>query len=143
MRRTIAIAVALAALAVPSIAMAVSRVLHGPAGSGGGATIDIQFNVKHGRATKITRLELNNIPATCQGYPSTAASYSFAHHIAVSSKGSFHAKEVANGGRVAYTVSGHFSSLRKATGKLHIKGTVPGCRSADTGGVHWKATATH
>lgn len=143
MRRTIAVAICIAALAVPSIAVAFSRVLHGRAGTGGVATIDIQFNIKHGRATKITRLELNNIPATCQGFPPTAASYSFPHRIVISSKGTFRAKDVGNAGRVTYMVSGHFITLRKAAGKLRIKGTVPGCRSADTGIVHWTATETH
>jgi hypothetical protein len=114
-----------------------------PAGSGGVATIDIQFNIKHGRATKITRLELNNIPASCVGFPSTAVSYSFPHHIFISRIGRFHATDVVNGGRVTYMVRGHFITRRKAAGKLRIDGTVPGCRSADTGLVSWTATATH
>ncbi len=143
MRRTIATTIAIAFLAVPSVAMALSRVLHGPAGSGGVATIDIQFNIKHARATKITRLEMNNIPASCKGFGPTSVFYSFPHHISISAKGTFRAKDVRNGGRVTYMVSGHFITLRKAAGKLRIKGTVPGCRSADTGLVSWTATATH
>jgi hypothetical protein len=141
-KRTIAAMLGIAVLAVPAVALAFSRVLHGPAGSGGVGTIDIQFNIKHGRATKITRLELNNIPASCRGFPSTAASYSFPHHIFISRDGRFRAKDVANGGRVTYMVRGHFTTLRKAAGKLRINGTVPGCRSADTGLVSWSATAT-
>jgi hypothetical protein len=142
MIRPIAATLGIAALAMPASAMALSRVLHGPAGSGGVATIDIQFNIVHGKATKITRLELNNIPASCRGFPSTAASYSFPHHISISSNGTFRARDVANRGRVTYLVSGHFITLRKAAGKLRINGTVPGCRSADTGLVSWTATAT-
>jgi hypothetical protein len=142
MRRMLVATVVLAALALPSVAIALSRVVHGPVGSGGVATIDIQFNLKHGRATKITRLELNNIPASCQGSAATAASYSFPHHIVIS-KGTFHAKDVRHGGRVTYMVRGHFVSARKPTGKLRIKGTVPGCPSADSGLVSWTATATH
>ncbi len=42
-----------------------------------------------------------------------------------------------------YSVTGHFLTLHKATGTLRIKGTVPGCRTADTGVVHWTATKTH
>lgn len=142
MRRTIAVALGIAILAVPSVALAFSRVLHGAAGSGGVATIDIQFNIKHGRATKITRLELNNIPASCQGSASTAVYYSFPHHILISRDGRFHAKDVANRGRTTYMVRGHFLTLRKASGKLRINGPVPGCSSADTGVVSWTATAT-
>lgn len=139
----VAVGICIAALAVPSIALAFSRVLHGPAGSGGVATIDIQFNIKHGRATKITRLEMNNIPATCQGFAPTAVYYSFPHRILISSQRTFHSKDVVNGGRVTYMVSGHFITLHKAAGKLRIMGTVPGGCKADTGVVHWTATATH
>jgi polyisoprenoid-binding protein YceI len=143
MKRTIAAMVAIAALAVPSVAMALSRVLHGRVGSGGVATIDIQFNIKHGRATTITRLEMNNVPASCKGFPSTATYYSFPHHILISPKRTFRARDVGNGGRTTYMVSGRFITLRKATGKLRIKGTIPGCRTADTGLVSWTATVTH
>jgi hypothetical protein len=142
MRRTIAATAGIAVLAVPSVALAFSRVLHGQAGSGGVATIDIQFNIKQRRATKITRLELNNIPASCRGFPSTAASYAFPHHIFISRTGTFSAKDVANGGRVTYMVRGHFITLRKAAGKLRIHGAVPGCHSADTGLMSWTAKAT-
>jgi hypothetical protein len=142
MRRTVALTLGLALFAVPSVALAASRVLHGRAGSGGVATIDIQFNISHGRATRITRLEMNNIPATCEGSSSTAVFYSFSHHISISRDGNFHSMDVDNGGRATYAVSGHFITLRKATGRLRIKGTVSGCRSADTGPVSWTATAT-
>jgi hypothetical protein len=142
MRRTIVVTLGVALLAAPSIAEALSRVLHGPVGAGGVATIDIQFNIKSGRATQITRLEMNNIPATCQGFASTAVFYSFPHHISISRSGRFHAKDVVNGGRTTYLVRGHFITPRKATGKLRIEGTVSGCRSADTGLVSWTATAT-
>jgi hypothetical protein len=68
--------------------------------------------------------------------------YSFPHHISISRSGNFHSMDVADGGRTTYAVSGHFISLSKATGRLRIKGTVSGCRSADTGPVSWTATAT-
>jgi hypothetical protein len=29
-----------------------------------------------------------------------------------------------------------------ASGKLHVKGSVPGCPDADTGVVHWSAKKT-
>ena len=136
-------------LALPTAALALSRVLHGPAGPGRSATVDIQFNIKKGHPTKITRLELNNIPASCQGGPPTATYYSFVHRISVSRKGRFNARETANGGRVTYTASGHFigpysrsKGPYQAAGTLRIKGPVPSCRSADTGLVHWVANRT-
>lgn len=128
------------ALAIPVAALALARVLHGPAGPGQSASVDVQFNIKKGRPTKITRFELNNIPASCRGYPPTAVSATFSKHIPVSAKRRFHASETTNYGRVTYTVTGRFSSLHKAAGKLQVKGTVPGCMSADTGTVHWSAT---
>jgi len=124
-------------LATPAVALALSRVLHGPAGSGGAGTVDVQFNIKKKHATKVTRFEFSNIPATCRGFPPTAVSDTFAHKIAVAADGRFHATEKTNAGRVTYTVSGRFLTLHEAAGKLRVKGTVPGCRSADTGKVHW------
>jgi hypothetical protein len=85
---------------------------------------------------------MNNIPASCRGFPSTATYYSFPHHISIARNGAFHSTDVANGGRVTYMVRGHFITLRRAAGKLRIHGTVMGCRSADTGLVSWTATAT-
>lgn len=142
MRRMIGVSLGIAVLAVPSAAAALSRVLHGPAGPGASASIDIQFRIQHGQASKITRLELNNIPASCKGYSPTAVSYSFPHHILISHGGRFHAKDVLYAGEVTYTVRGHFLTLKKATGTLRVSGTVPGCRSADSGVVSSTATAT-
>jgi hypothetical protein len=136
-------------LALPTAALAVSRVLHGPAGPARSATVDIQFDIKNGHPTKITRLELNNIPASCQGGSPTATYYSFAHQISVSRKGTFHVKETASGGRATYAARGHFigpysrsKGPYKAVGTLRIKGPVTGCASADTGRVHWVANRT-
>jgi hypothetical protein len=138
MRRTTALTISVAVLlALPSFALALARVLHGPAGPGANAVIDLQFNIKKHHATKITRFEFANIPASCQGFSPTAVSDRFAGSIHVSSTGTFHAKQTVNAGHVTYTMSGHFINLHKATGKLRIKGAVAGCSSADTGTVHW------
>lgn len=150
MRRGTAVLVGIVMLlALPTAALALSRVLHGPAGPGPSATVDIQFNLRNGHPTTITRLELNNIPATCEGGAPTATYYSFTHRISVSAKQRFRAKETADGGRVTYTVRGHFigpysrsKGPYKAVGTLRIKGPVPGCASADTGRVHWVANRT-
>jgi hypothetical protein len=142
MKRNTALMIAIAvALAVPAIAWA-STVLHGPAGPGPNAVVDVQFNSKHGHPTKITRFEFSNIPAACTGFSPTAVSDTFSHPILVASDGTFHATEKLRAGRTTYTVSGRFSSVKKATGHLRIKGTVTGCTSADSGRVHWKALPT-
>jgi uncharacterized protein (DUF2147 family) len=139
MRRSIAL-VAVVALALPAAALAGRRVIHGPAGAGSG-TVDITLVTKKGQITKLTRFEFNNIQATCKGSrPSvTAVSNQFPHTIKVASDGSFSAKVKVNGGHVTYTVSGDFKDQNSASGKLRVKGAVPGCGTADTGTVHWSA----
>src|SRR5919201_3988585 len=137
MRRTL-IALALLALALPAAALAARRVIHGPAGGGSG-TVDITLVAKKGVVKKLTRVEFNNIQASCTGFPPTAVSSTFPHTIFVNRKGDFSATVKQNGGRVTYTVHGHFKSQNSASGTLRVKGAVPGCGKADTGKVHWSA----
>jgi hypothetical protein len=136
--RTIVIVGVVVALLLPAAAIAARRVIHGPAGGGSG-TVDITLVAKKGSVKKLTRFEFNNIPATCVGYPPTATSGTFPHTIQVGTDGKFHTKVKQNGGRVTYSVSGHFTSQDKAAGTLRIKGSVAGCATADTGKVHWSA----
>jgi len=126
------------ALLVPAAALAARRVIHGPAGGGSG-TVDITLVAKHGKVKKLTRFEFNNIQVKCTGFPPSAASGTFPHTIKVATDGKFHASVKQNGGRVTYTVRGHFSSQDKAAGTLRIRGTVPGCAKADSGKVRWSA----
>ncbi|HEX6458823.1 MAG TPA: hypothetical protein VF032_07895 [Thermoleophilaceae bacterium] len=139
MRRGMTLALAVL-LALPAVALAARRVIHGPAGAGSG-TVDITLVTKNGAVKKLTRFEFNNIQATCKGSSTTvtAVSDQFPHTIKVASDGSFAAKVKVNGGRVTYRVSGHFKNQNSASGKLRVKGTVPGCGNADTGTVHWSA----
>lgn len=127
-----------ALLVLPAFALAARRVIHGPAGGGSG-TVDITLVSKHGAVKKLTRFEFNNIPVTCTGFPPSATSGTFPHTIKVDSDGKFHASVKQNGGRVTYTVHGHFKNQDKASGTLRVNGTVPGCSKADTGKVHWSA----
>ena len=137
MRRTLLV-LALLALALPAAALAARRVIHGPAGGGSG-TVDITLVSKKGVVKKLTRFEFNNNQATCTGFPPTAVSSTFPHTIFVNGKGDFSATVKQNGGRVTYTVHGHFKSQNSASGTLRVKGAVPGCGKADTGKVHWSA----
>jgi hypothetical protein len=127
-------------LLVPAVALGLTRTLHGPAGPVADSSVDITFKYTGHHAKVITRLELNNIPVTCLGGGSSATYYKFAHHIRVSSTGKFHATETPKGGHATYKVKGRFKGVHKATGTLHITGTVPACPSADSGVVHWSAT---
>jgi hypothetical protein len=137
--RRISVVVAVFALALPAAALAARRVIHGSAGGGSG-TVDITLvTSKKGVVKKLTRFEFNNIQATCKGFPPTAVSNTFPHTIPVARDGSFDASVKQNGGRVTYTVSGDFKDKDHASGKLRVKGAVPGCGKADTGHVHWTA----
>jgi hypothetical protein len=126
------------ALLLPAAALAARRVIHGPAGSGSG-TVDITLVAKNGNVKKLTRFEFNNIAANCAGNAPTATSGTFPHTIKVGTDGRFHTTVKQNGGRVTFSVRGHFTSQDKAAGTLRIKGAVPGCGTADTGKVHWSA----
>jgi hypothetical protein len=137
MRRGV-IAGVVVSLVLPAAALAARRVIHGPAGGGSG-TVDITLVAKNGNVTKLTRFEFNNIPVTCTGSAPSATSGTFPHTIKVGADGKFHTTVTQNGGRVTYTVRGHFSSQDQAAGTLRIKGTVPGCSRANTGKVHWSA----
>jgi hypothetical protein len=130
----------LVALALPAAALAARRVISGHAGGGSGE-VDITLVTKNATVKKLTRFEFNNIAASCAGRPATAVSSSFPHTILVASDGRFHATAKPNGGRVTYTVSGHFRDQNHASGTLRVKGAVPSCASADSGRVRW--TATH
>jgi|SRR5690349_3533732 len=140
MSRRIPLLLALVALVLPAAALAARRVIHGPAGGGSG-TVDITLftSKKTGAVTKLSRFEFNNIQATCVGFPNTAVSGQFPHTIKVKSDGTFSASVKQNSGRVTYTVSGKFKNQNSASGKLRVRGTVPGCSKADTGKVHWSA----
>ena len=139
MRRTgVLILCLLAFCALPSIAFALTRVIHWKSTTSS-ATIYITFKIRHGQPKVITTFEFNNIPASCPGYAPTAVSDTFAQRIKVGSRWRFHATETTNNGRVTYTVRGRFLTLRKAKGTLRVKGTVPGCLAADTGTVAWTA----
>jgi hypothetical protein len=137
MKRTGVLSIAILLL-LPAVALGLTRTLHGPAGPVTDSSVDITFKYSHHQANVITRFELNNIPITCAGGRSSAVSYKFAHRIAVSSAGKFHKRKSANG--ATYKVRGRFEGVHKATGTLHVTGTVPGCPSGDTGVVHWSAT---
>jgi len=138
MRSRVVVAVSLVALTLPAAALAARRVMHGPAGGGSG-TVDITLVSKKGVVKKLTRFEFNNIQASCTGFPATAVSNEFPHTIKVKSDGTFHTSVKVNGGRATYTVSGKFKNQNQASGKLRVKGPVPGCAKADTGSVHWSA----
>ena len=134
----VGVGLAVALLLLPAVALAARRVIHGPAGGGSG-TVDITLVAKHGSVKKLTRFEFNNIPVTCTGFPPSATSGTFPHTIHVGKDQKFSASVKQNGGRVTYTVHGHFKSQDKAAGTLRIAGTVPGCSKADSGKVHWSA----
>ena len=136
--RTITGVVVAVALLLPAAALAARRVISGSAGGGSGH-VDITLVTKNGHVKKLTRFEFSNVAVNCTGFTPSATSGTFPHTIKVGSDGKFHASAKQNGGRVTYTVHGHFKSQDKASGTLRISGTVPGCAKADSGKVHWSA----
>ena len=144
MARTLArrwgfLAVAMVMLAVPATALAAIHYLSGPVGSGAGnAGVEIHFDARNGKPNEIKLFGFFNVPVSCQPSGSTAISGHFSGSIEVSSD-KFSRTQKVDSGQTTYMVSGTFSGLNKAAGKLRIKGTVPGCLSGDTGSLSWHA----
>lgn len=140
LRRSLgALAVVVAILALPAVALAAFHALNGPVGSGANnAGVEVHFITKHGHIKYIKRFGFFNVPATCTPSGTTAFSGSFPHRIRVSAN-KFHSTQTVNSGRTTYKVRGQFRSLHKAVGTIRIKGATAGCGSADTGRLHWHA----
>lgn len=121
-------------------AFARSGQYNGPAASGHGAGVEFGTKQVRGRPIVVRRFEFHNIPARCQGYAGSAVTDMLTITMKVDSQRRFSGAEALNGGRVKVKVSGRFAKrFGKATGTLSVKGTVPGCSTADTGLVHWTA----
>jgi hypothetical protein len=140
-RRLTLIAVLTSLLAIPAVALAAAINLHGPAGSGANhSVVDVTVVVKHGKPVKVVRFTFANVLVPCPPYSATALSDLFPRHMTVSKSGRFHGTATLNGGRRTYMVAGRFTKAgHKATGTLHITGTIPACRHGDSGVVHWSA----
>jgi hypothetical protein len=125
-----------------ALAFAANRSYNGPAGSGPHAGVEFGAHFRKGHAVGVYRFEYHNIPAQCQGYGATATTDKLDITMKVNAKRKFGAKTTLNGGKVTVKVHGRFAKdYSKATGTLRVRGTVPGCSSADTGVVDWQAPA--
>jgi len=131
-----------ACLAWCAAASASSVQYNGPAGAGNGAGVEFGAKQVHSRPALVRRFEFHNIPAACQGSAPTAVSGMLTITMTVSSHRRFSGAQALNGGRYKVTVSGTFArGYHKATGTIRVRGTVPGCASANTGTVEWSAPA--
>jgi len=117
------------------------RQYNGPVGAGANnAGVEFGTKLVKGRPTLVRRFEFHNVPAACKGSAGTAVSDPLTITMKIDGNRTFHGSESLNGGRVKVQVSGSFSkSFAKASGTLRARGDVPGCGSADTGILHWKA----
>jgi hypothetical protein len=123
-------------------AYATSVQYNGPAASGNGAGVEFGAKQAHGRPAVVRRFEFHNIPAACAGYAGTAATDMLTITMKVTKSRRFSGTQSLNAGRLHVVVHGAFArNLKKATGTIRVRGTVPGCASADTGSVHWSASA--
>ena len=121
-------------------AFASSSQYNGPAASGNGAGVEFGLQRARGKPRTVRRFEFHNIPAQCKGYGGSAVTGQLTITMRVSSHRKFAGTESLNGGRETVKVSGTFArGFGKASGTLRVRGTVPGCTSADTGVVHWRA----
>lgn len=126
-------------------AYATSVHYNGPA-AGGTNHAGVEFNAKQAnkRPAAVLRFEFHNIPAACTGYAPTAVNNMLTIAMKVTNSRHFNGTQALNGGLEHVTVHGSFSaSFKQATGTIRVHGTVSGCRSADTGIVHWTARALH
>jgi hypothetical protein len=138
---TVSAVTALAGLVAAATALAAAgQQYNGPAGSSPNAGVEFNARLAKGRPTQVRRFEFHNIPAQCAGYGPTAVTEQLSITMKVTGKRTFTGTGSANSGRVTAKVSGRFSrSFGRATGTLRVAGTVPGCRTADTGMVRWTA----
>jgi hypothetical protein len=137
---TVSAATAIAGLAVAATALAAGQQYNGPAGSSPNAGVEFHASLTKGRPTQVRRFEFHNIPAQCAGYGPTAVTERLSITMKVTAKRTFTGTGSANSGRVTAKVRGRFSrTSSRATGTLRVSGTVPGCRTADTGVVRWTA----
>ena len=127
-------------MGLPGIALAASRQYNGPTETGVNAGVEFGTRLVNGRPVVVRRFGWSNLPAQCKGYGTTATSDKLGAELPVTSKRRFHLTTKISGDVV--TVAGRFSrDFRKATGTIRVKGTVPGCASADTGTLRWTAPA--
>jgi len=134
--------VGLPLLALPPLALAASRFYRGPVGTGAN-NADIEITARLAKArphrpTKLTRIEWANVPVSCGRFGRGATSDFYPKEVPVSG-GAFSSSAKLHGGRQTVTLSGQFHNHpRSITGKIRIKGTVPGCPVADSGSLTWK-----
>ena len=133
--------VALSAAAAPAAKRAPNRSYNGPAGNGANAGVEFGAHVKNKHPVSVFRFEYHNIPAQCQGSGTTATSDKLdGVTMKLNAKRKFGVKTKLNGDKVTVNVHGRFSKdYSTVSGTLRVKGTVPGCPSADTGVVDWHA----
>ena len=150
MRRSVVVTLGvMIALAASASALAVSRPsthhYNGTADPGKPAGVEVAVRFVHGVPAKVLHFEWHNIPAQCSGYGSTATTDSiFPVGMTVDSHHRFGGSGRFNGGRARTTVSGGFSRQNeRAAGTFRVRGTVSGCRTVDTGVVHWTAKLLH
>ncbi len=142
-RVLVLLGVAIALLVLPGVALAASRFYRGAAGPGVHSDIEVTARLAKAaphRPTKLTRIEWANVPASCGRFGTSATSDFFPDDIPVTKGGSFHATAKLNRGRETVTFGGSFSNHNRAvSGTIRIRGTIPGCPTADTGVVSWHA----
>lgn len=129
-------------LALPGAAPAASRFYRGPFANLRQSVMEVTARLakaKPHRPTKLTRVEWSNVPASCGRFGTSATSGFFPVNVPVKA-GAFSVTAKINGGRATVTLTGAFHDHnRSVSGKIRVKGTIPGCPVADTGATKWSA----
>ena len=128
-------------LALPGGALAASRFYRGPIANLRQSVMEVTARLaktKPHKPTKLTRVEWSNVPASCGRFNSATSGF-FPRDVPVKG-GAFSATAKINGGRATATLTGSFHNHnRSVSGTIRVRGTIPGCPTADTGPAKWTA----
>ena len=130
------IAAIVVALAIPSVSGALNDGYRGSTEAGGLIAVRVDYDRKE-NPTRVHSLRWANVPASC-GTSQTATTGDVDMKMKVDDSGTFEGSDKPDIGNAKVTISGRFKhNPAKASGKFRVKGTVPGCSTADTGRLSW------
>jgi hypothetical protein len=138
LRATMAVAVALAiVLAAPSASGSSADGYRGSTEVGGLIAVRVDYDRK-GDPIRVHSLRWANVPVAC-GTSQSATTGDVNMKMKVDDHRAFKGSDKPDIGNATVTISGRFKrNPAKASGKFRVKGTIPGCSTADTGRLSWE-----
>jgi hypothetical protein len=103
-----------------------------------GGLIAVRVDYDHkGNPARVHSLRWANVPVSCGTFQS-ATTGDVDVKMKVDRHGAFKGSDKPDIGDATATISGRFKrNPAKASGTFRVKGTVPGCPTADTGSLRW------